>query len=180
MADSSDKSLSANCRHYDRLLSEPWYSSCEKAACWTHFVSPSHRSLHILLLNSVLIPLNTPSDLIHELVKTRMLRLQAEAKGIDRLWNKMSKKFFSPYLSMIAKMRYLYQLASHESRLCSHYTVFTVRRRIYGNWPRLFSRSEWASVHLFHIRRVKRAFWLVNGRIHTRDGLSVWDGLSVG
>ena len=100
MADSSDNSLSANCRnrHYDRLLSEPWYSSCDEAACWTHFVSPSHLSLHILLLNSVLIPLTTPSDLIHELVKTRMSRLQAEAKGIDRLWNKMSKKFFSPYL----------------------------------------------------------------------------------
>ena len=101
MADSSDNSLSADChyRHYDRLLSEPWYSSCDEAACWTHFfVSPSHPSLHILLLNSVLIPLTTPSDLIHELVKTRMSRLQAEAKGIDRLWNKMSKKFFSPYL----------------------------------------------------------------------------------
>ena len=101
MADSSDNSLSADChyRHYDRLLSEPWYSSCDEAACWTHFfVSPSHPSLHILLLNSVLIPLTTPSDLIHELVKTRLSRLQAEVKGFDRLWNKMSKKFFSPYL----------------------------------------------------------------------------------
>ena len=101
MADSSDNSLSADChyRHYDRLLSEPWYSSCDEAACWTHFfVSPSHPSLHILLLNSVLIPLTTPSDLIHELVKTRMSRLQAEVKGFDRLRNKMSKKFFSPYL----------------------------------------------------------------------------------
>ena len=177
MADSSDNSLSANCRnrHYDRLLSEPWYSSCDEAACWTHFVSPSHLSLHILLLNSVLIPLTTPSDLIHELVKTRMSRLQAEAKGIDRLWNKMSKKIFLTVF--IAKMRYLYQLAPHESRLSSHYTVFTVQRRIYGNWPHLFSRS---GVHLFHKRRVKRAFWLVNGRIHTRDGLSVWDGLSIG
>ena len=100
MADSSDNSLSADWhyRHYDRLLSEPWYSSCDEAACWTHFVSPSHPSLHILLLNSVLIPLTTPSDLIHELVKTRMSRLQAEVKGFDRLLNKMSKNVFSPYL----------------------------------------------------------------------------------
>ena len=44
--------------------------------------------------NSVL----TPSDRIHELVKTRLSRLHTEAKGIGRLWNKMSKKFFSPYL----------------------------------------------------------------------------------
>lgn len=33
--------------------------------------------------NSVLIPLTTPSDLIHELVKTRLSRLQAEVKGFD-------------------------------------------------------------------------------------------------